>query len=218
MAVVRQMKLDVNASDVFWGEIAPCEHMVQIYDENQVLLDTLEGFAASGLRAGESVIVIATAGHLEGLAQRLTAAGIDLPAARAADQYIALDAERTLGQFMVGGMPDDLRFRTLVTGLIGRAKTGGRKVRAFGEMVAVLWAHGDRAAVMRLEQLWHEICSAQLFSLLCAYPRSGFTQDTHRSIAQIQAAHSRTVSGVSAVHAARARKLADAQDQGSIPS
>jgi hypothetical protein len=188
------MKLAGPAPDVFWGEIAPCEHMVQIYDDNTILLDTLEAFAAGGLRAGEGVIVIATAGHLEALEHRLARSGIDLRPARSADQYIALEAEHTLGQFMVGGMPDDLRFRTLVTGLIGRAKAGGRKVRAFGEMVAVLWAHGDRAAVMRLEQLWHGLCSAEIFSLLCAYPRSGFTQDTEKSVAQIHAAHSRTVS------------------------
>lgn len=194
MAIVQRMTSTGPAPDVFWGEIAPCEHMVQIYDDNTALLDTLEGFAASGLRIGESVIVIATAQHLAALDRRLAAAGIDVPAARSADQYIGLDAERTLSLFMVGGMPDDLRFRTLVTGLIGRAKAGGRKVRAFGEMVAVLWAHGDRAAVLRLEQLWHGLCSAEIFSLLCAYPRSGFTQDTEKSIAQIHAAHSKTLS------------------------
>ena len=194
MAIVQRMTATVAAPDVFWGEIAPCEHMVQIYDDNAVLLDTLMGFTESGLRAGESVIVIATAGHLATLERRLVAAGIDVAAARSADAYIALDAERTLGLFMVGGMPDDTRFRVLVTGLIGRAKAGGRKVRAFGEMVAVLWAHGDRAAVLRLEQLWHGLCSAEIFSLLCAYPRSGFTQDTEASVAQIHAAHSRTLS------------------------
>lgn len=193
MSIVQRMTSPHAAPDVFWGEIAPCEHMVQIYDDNAVLLDTLMGFAESGLRAGESVIVIATAGHVAALERRLILAGIDLAAARSADAFIALDAERTLGLFMVGGMPDDTRFRVLVTDLIARAKVGGRKVRAFGEMVAVLWAHGDRAAVLRLEQLWHALCSAEIFSLLCAYPRSGFTQDTQKSIAQIQAAHSRTL-------------------------
>ena len=51
-------------SEVFWGEIAPCEHLVQIYEESGVFLDSLEGirrgraagrrWRAGDCRAGES--------------------------------------------------------------------------------------------------------------------------------------------------------------------
>jgi hypothetical protein len=40
--------------DVFWGEITPCEHSVQIYDDDAVFLDALEGFIAGGLRKGDA--------------------------------------------------------------------------------------------------------------------------------------------------------------------
>jgi hypothetical protein len=95
--------------------------------------------------------------------------------------------------FMRNGWPDEELFRRLVRGLLSCAKRDGRKVRAFGEMVAVLWAQGEHAATVRLEYLWRELCGADHFSLLCAYPRVGFTQDLTSSIADICAAHSRVL-------------------------
>jgi hypothetical protein len=60
-----------NGSPIFWGEIAPCEHLVQIYADQGVFLDSLEGFVSGGLLAGEGVIVIGTRAHLIALEQRL---------------------------------------------------------------------------------------------------------------------------------------------------
>ena len=56
---------------VSWGEMAPCEHLVQIYEDDDAFLDTLEGFVADGFGAGEAVVVIATALHLSLLHRRL---------------------------------------------------------------------------------------------------------------------------------------------------
>ena len=58
-------------SQVFWGEIAPCEHIAQFYENDGVLIDTLTGFVAGGLERGESTIVIATPDHLRSLEERL---------------------------------------------------------------------------------------------------------------------------------------------------
>jgi hypothetical protein len=182
--------------DVFWGEIRPCEHFVQIYDEDDVFMDTLEGFVAGGLQGGDAVIVIATTAHLKTLHQRLRARGIDLGAARVKDQFISPNAEVTLARFMVDGWPDEQRFREVVRELLERAQKGGRRVRAFGEMVALLWAQGMNGATVRLEHLWEDFCNKEGFSLFCAYPKSGFTGDAASSIHEICAAHSRVVYGV----------------------
>src|SRR4051794_22975167 len=96
---------DGTSSEIFWGEIAPCEHMVQIYCEDSAFLDALEGFTAGGLRGGEGVVVIATPAHLAALKQRLTTAGLDMDLAVSQERYIALDADRTLGKFMMRGWP-----------------------------------------------------------------------------------------------------------------
>ena len=182
-----------NTSEIFWGEISPCEHLVQIYQDDTVFLDTLEGFVAGGLRGGDGVVVIATDPHLAALEERLRAAGIDLELAALQDQYIALPAKRTLDSFMIRGWPDDVLFDRVITDLLNRAGKGDRRVRAFGEMVALLWQDGYTGATVRLEHLWHRMCQERGFSLFCAYPRIGFTQGADLSIKEICAAHSKVV-------------------------
>jgi MEDS: MEthanogen/methylotroph, DcmR Sensory domain len=182
-----------GGTEVFWGEIAPCEHLVQIYENEGVFLDTLEGFVSGGLKAGDSVIIIATVAHLNALEERLRAAGFDVEAARSQDQYIALVAEEVLAKFMVRDWPDDELFRKVVSDLLTHARKSGRKVRAFGEMVAVLWAQGATGATVRLEHLWQALCQAEEFSLFCAYPKVGFTQNVAESISEICAAHTQVL-------------------------
>jgi hypothetical protein len=188
-----QANYPLDGSPIFWGENSPSEHIAQFYDTDAVFLDTLAGFIGGGLIAGESTIVIATLPHLEALEQRLDRAGVDLAQAIVEGRYIVISAEIALTRFKVKEWPDDQLFAEFVTGMISRAQRGGRRVRAFGEMVALLWARGDIAATIRLERLWHEICKSQNFSLLCAYPKTGCTEDASKSIAEICAAHTRVI-------------------------
>jgi hypothetical protein len=188
-----QVNFPLDGSPIFWGEISPSEHIAQFYDTDAVFLDTLAGFIGGGLVAGESTIVIATLPHLEALEQRLVQASVDVAQAIIEGRYIAMHAETALTRFMVNRWPDDMLFAEFVTGLITRAQQHGRRVRAFGEMVALLWARGDIAATIRLERLWHEMCKSQNFSLLCAYPKTGCTEDASASIAEICAAHTKVI-------------------------
>jgi MEDS: MEthanogen/methylotroph, DcmR Sensory domain len=182
-----------SQSPVFWGEIAPCEHIAQFYEHEGVLLDTLAGFVGGGLKQGEGVIVLATAEHLKALDQRLQASGVDLQAARSQDRYITALAEEALAKFVVNNWPDDQLFFNFVAELIARAQNGGRRVRAFGELVALLWARHQIAATVRLEFLWHQLCHQRSFSLFCAYPKAGFTEDPLKSLDVIRATHSRII-------------------------
>jgi len=179
----------------FWRELAPCDHLVQIYSNERVLLDSLEGFVAGGIAEDEAVIVIATPGHRQELDRRLKARGIDIAAAKADGCYQLLDAQATLAEFMLDGWPNDDRFHAVIERLLARPRREGRRVRAFGEMVALLWANGHKGATVRLEYLWHELCEVERFSLLCAYPKSGFKKDPAASLHDIFAAHSRVVPG-----------------------
>src|ERR1700739_1852575 len=81
---------------VFWGEIAPCDHLVQIYDNDKIFLDTLEGFAGCGLLSGDSVIIIATKEHLLELDIRLRKQNFDTDALINEDRYFPLEATETL--------------------------------------------------------------------------------------------------------------------------
>jgi len=187
--------LQHNSRD-FWGEIAPCDHVVQIYSNENVVLQSLEGFAGGAFASGESVIVIAVQSRIDALTRRLAALGHDVDALRAADRFIAVDANETLSKFMVNGWPDEARFIPVVKSLMARARgTSNRRVRAYGEMVAILWSEGHNGATVQLEHLWNAFCATESFCLFCAYPKSGFTTDIQNSIRHICATHTKVIAG-----------------------
>jgi hypothetical protein len=181
--------------EIFWGEMAPCGHEVEFYGNDREFIDRLEAWVRQGLEGGESVVVIATRGHIEELELRLRAQGVDLVGARLQDRYIPLCAERTLARFMRNDWPDDANFVEVVGEVLCRARNGGRKVRAFGEMVAILWARGQTTATVRLEFLWNQLLRTEKFPLFCAYPRAGFLGGPGQALADICALHTR-VTGV----------------------
>ncbi len=178
---------------VLGGEIAPCEHIAQFYEKDSVLLESLIGFVGGGLKAGDSTIVIATAAHLKSLEKALLSSGIDLVSAMIQNRYIALPADQGLRRFMVNQWPDEKLFARFVRDLLTRAQRDGRRVRAFGEMVALLWARGEVAATVRLECLWQELCQSKDFVLFCAYPKAGFTEASSNSLHEICKAHTRVI-------------------------
>jgi hypothetical protein len=185
----------IAETSVFWGEIAPTEHVVQIYENDESFLITLEGFVMSGLHANECVILIATAEHRTALSDRLSKKELAVDKLIADDQLILLDAEDTLSRFMINGWPEPKLFEETIMKIIKRATDKNRPVRAFGEMVALLWAKGEKSATVHLEALWNRFCEIQTLCLFCAYPKNGFTQDVNSSAHTICCAHSKMISG-----------------------
>ena len=181
--------------DVFWGEIAPCEHIVQIYENDTVFLDALAGFIGGGINAGECVVLIATKEHLISINDRLISYGIKTDTLHEDDRLIALDAGEILAKFMVNGWPDEELFNQTVSSIIVRGTNRNRRIRAFGEMVAILWAQGLNGATVHLEHLWNKFCEEHKFSLFCAYPKTGFTQNINESILNICGCHNRVING-----------------------
>src|SRR5687767_5155800 len=142
--------------DVFWGEIAPCEHVVQIYENDTIFLELLAEYVSDGFQKNESVVIIATREHLHLLEERLKNFSFDIFTLRLQDRFIAIDAHEALSRFMIGGWPDEILFRHAVQEILSRAGKNGRPVRAFGEMVALLWAQGHNGATIQLEHLWND--------------------------------------------------------------
>jgi hypothetical protein len=182
---------DEPATRAFWAEMSACEHFVQIYEADHAFMDTLTGFVAGGLRQEEGAVVIATAAHREELHARLEEDGFDVAAAIRDDRLLLLDADHTIDRFLANGWPDEDKFSCVVREILARAGGNGRRVRAFGEMVAILWARGFCAATVRLEHLWQQFCQQQSFTLFCAYPKSGFTEHPSESMARVCAEHSK---------------------------
>ena len=159
----------------------PRDHLVQLYTDEIFLCRAVAQFIGPALAQGEGAVIIAIPEHVEAFARTLSAT-IDVAAARARDQLLFLDAETSLAQFMVDGQPDRAAFFSLVNGALDRLRRGGHdRVRAFGEMVNLLW-RDDLAATMALETLWNEALADGRVSLLCAYRIDNFDREVHRGI------------------------------------
>jgi signal transduction histidine kinase len=153
-------------------------HAVQFYEDDGFLFDTVGHFLASGLQAGERVVAIATGDHRAGLTQRLHGAGFT--DAVESGQLVVLDARESLSKFMIGDMPNADLFRDWIGRVMTGMQTGARpvaRVRAYGEMVDVLWREGNSRAAVRLEELWNDAGKEHAFSLLCAYVMGNFYKE-----------------------------------------
>ena len=182
-------------ADIFWAEVAPCDHIVQIYESDAVFIDTLAGFVGNGINTGDCCIVIATKTHLEALSEKLANFGVRVDTLIEDKRYMPLIAEEMLSKFMVNGWPDEKLFMQTVSGIIEKCHQTNRRIRAFGEMVAILWAQGHSGATVQLEHLWNKFCEKEAFCLFCAYPKTGFTGDINLSVNHICDQHSKMISG-----------------------
>jgi PAS domain S-box-containing protein len=169
------------APPINWSDLGQVEqHMVQFYETDSFLLDSVSDFLGAGLGSGAACIVLTTAAHQQGLSQRLQANGLDLASLQARGKYFPLDAAQTLAQILREGSPDPQQFVRIIGGLIEHTVAGDKPIRIFGEMVALLWQQGNHPAALQVETLWNEVRpNVHPFSLLCAYPLSLFAEHTH---------------------------------------
>jgi hypothetical protein len=178
--------------EVLGSQIKPCEHLVYFYDDETLFLRSLESFIVQGLMAGEAVVVIALPEHRSALQFRLAAHGLDLSMLEADRQLLLLDAQTTLSRLLRDGLPNEVLFEEAMGGLIAQLRAQHRTVRAFGEMVGILWSEGNRAATLRLEELWHQYCQREGLVLYCAYRLSAFETE-QEAMQQICASHSQLI-------------------------
>jgi PAS domain S-box-containing protein len=148
---------------------------VQFYETDAHLTDVVSRFIGAGLIAGDSAIVIATQQHQAMFERALSALGIDPAAVRANGRLMQLDARNLLARIMVEGRPDAERFDDVVGGLFRTVK--GRRVRAFCELIDLLWRDGDRLGALRLEELWNGLREQHSFSVRSAYVMASFYKE-----------------------------------------
>jgi hypothetical protein len=149
-----------------------CDHLVQFYESEDELVRAVVPFLAAGLDADEALLVIATAPHRLAFERELAAIGTGLEAAIAAGTYVAIDAAEILHYLQedAGGQIHAADFDATAGMLVRRLLAGGRRLRAFGEIVGLLWDRGDTAGAIALEALWNDLRQQHPFTLLCGYP------------------------------------------------
>ena len=157
-------------------------HAVQFYGDEAALFKTVGTFLSEGLVSDQPAIVIATPEHAAAIQDALASHLIDVARARHFGDLVMLDAEETLSTFICNGAPDKLLFERNVGDLLQQTVRGrGRTpLRAYGEMVDVLWRRGQTDAAIRLEVLWNELATLHSFSLLCSYAIGNFYKETSK--------------------------------------
>jgi hypothetical protein len=173
-------------------------HAVRFYEDRDALAQLVSRFLGEGFVAGSPAIVIATPEHREAIRSALTARCFDVARLERAGDLLMVDARETLAGFMLHGMPDPVRFRHRIVPLIEQASRGRSDcvIRAYGEMVDVLWKDGQTAAAMRLEMLWNQLAHTHAFALLCGYAMGNFYKDA-AARADISNQHTHVVSNTS---------------------
>jgi diguanylate cyclase (GGDEF)-like protein/PAS domain S-box-containing protein len=154
-------------------------HFVQFYEQDDFLVAAIADWFAAGIEQGEACIVVATGEHRAALAGLLFERGLDVAALRDSRQLVEVDAHEALARFTIDEHPDEALFRQLFGGVIGAAAARFPKVRAFGEMVALLAHQGLIIEADRLEGFWNRLAEQHQFALFCAYPIGLFGGETN---------------------------------------
>jgi hypothetical protein len=177
----------------------PGDHVAHFYHHDGELADQAGSYLLEAIRVGGVAIAIATPEHLRAFEAWLAGVGIDVAAARADGSWVALDAAATLRRFISGGKLSAAGFDREVGGLIRQAARGSRAVRAFGEMVALLWDAGLVTAAVELETMWNDLGRRHPFALFCGYPAASVAgEGVAGALAEVCRLHAAVITGTPA--------------------
>ena len=153
-------------------------HVVQFFDSDHYLIEKVAAFLGAGMRSGAAGIAIADSAHRGALRKSLDseAAG----AAEGSGPLIEFDAAEVLASILVDGTPDEALFHQVIGGIVKRASNGGgRSVRVYGELVALLCAQDRHPEALVLEAFWNDLARVLEFKLFCGYPMKLFESGDH---------------------------------------
>ncbi|HET7701743.1 MAG TPA: MEDS domain-containing protein [Candidatus Limnocylindria bacterium] len=151
------------------SEMAAAAHALHVYQDDTTLSTTVAAFLAPAFAEGHAAISIGTRPHIAAIEQRLRTDGHDVDGARSRGQYVTLDAEKAVALLLRDGLPTQQTFDRVVGEHVARLSARHGEVRAFGEIVNLLWRDGKRAAALRLEELWNGALGRHPLALVCGY-------------------------------------------------
>jgi hypothetical protein len=169
-------------------------HAVRFYKDSESLSRIVAEFIGEGFVKGAPAVVIARPEHRDLILRHLRDRAFDVETLKRRNDLVVLDARDTLSKFCTFGKIDTARFDKTVIPLLeelSRGRGGECTIRAFGEMVDVLWKDGFSAASIRLEMLWNQLAGTYDLKLLCGYSMGNFYKGA--SIEEITCTHTHVV-------------------------
>lgn len=129
-------------------------------------------FLSGALRAGGIAVVIATPRNAEGIITQLARMGLDPVTSLQRDRMMLMESASMLSRFLDDQTVDADEFDRTVGAAMraARERAGDQPLRAYGDMVGLLWQRGNPQAAVDLERLWNRLQEELSFGLYCAYP------------------------------------------------
>lgn len=173
-------------------------HIVQIYRDRGFMGEAVATWIAPALEQGGAAILICTDANATLVLDRLREMGVDPAPPVASGRLVLVDARPFMARFILEGSPDPARFHALLGDALARVRAARLdlqgEVRAWGEMVDLLWHEGTRDAARRLEALWNEVIDAHGIRLLCSYRMDNLDPRTHEgALRDVCGSHSQLV-------------------------
>src|SRR3954471_16954907 len=91
------------AEAVHWADMCDLDHFVQIYSNEQQIIEAVAGYFVNGVRFNEACILIGTAEHNREIEKLVRHIEPRVDAAIADGSFMILDAHETLSALMVNG-------------------------------------------------------------------------------------------------------------------
>jgi hypothetical protein len=164
--------------DQLLTRVEPHDHLVQFYDRDEQLLVTKIGhYLHEGWKPGNALLVVGTAERNAAVCEQLNMLGMDSVGAINCGRLVFFDAKEMVSRLMAQGQPEWSRFDALIGATVRDLIATHGGLRAFGEMVGILWSRGQCAAAVRIEEFWNRLMQSTSMSLFCAYPIDVFSKD-----------------------------------------
>lgn len=148
-------------------------HFAQFHRHAENLTEAAFVFLESGLRHGNSLLIVAPSQRVEQVFDRLSSGKLHPKSLVDSGQLVVLDSTPVIEQLVTNGQTDWARFRGMLAPLLSRLAPRGHGMRIYAEIANALWEAGETDAAIRLEDLWNALAGAHSFSLFC-----GYTMDT----------------------------------------
>ena len=155
------------------------KNKLQMCRNNSTQVDLLTEYISEGLLKNEAVIIIARSALRKAVWTQLQALGLDMGFYKAQGQIKLYDAELLLSTILIDDVIDEHYFQTYIGSQIQAAQIAYGKVRAFGEMVEILWQGGLHDTALQLEKIRTDLGSKHELTVLCTYLVDSLAPPSH---------------------------------------
>jgi hypothetical protein len=151
-------------------------HAVQFYDPASFPAQSIADYFCSGLRSGDTSLMIATRDHAHQIKDAIALSGLRVEELERTGRLVCLDAPSILATLRSDGPIHEKRVSAIFQPRLLRCvdSSASGRVRVFGEMVDLVASDGDYASCAALEHLWNAFLAKAPFQLYCTYSTHHF--------------------------------------------